>query len=656
MFILIYSPLLSSLSLPLNQLTKRCVIIQKDERGYGLRVSGESPVFVESVREGNQQMFGLLLYYIYIWGYLLFYSGGAAWRAGVRPGDKIIKVSGTLVTHHHHGEVVRMIQSCGSYVGLTLLGLKTPPASANMAPKAIQITGPQPASESTQQAYDENKVLKIKEMIDKQKEHLNGLLSNPKKNSQNQKSEIDKTVKTIEKLEKEIEKMTFDVSRQRHTSMSAENLTTGASNDPTIAGANANAKKSHSFGQYDTRAPIMTMESDDENDDYTNNNTNSRRNSSLIANLKSIYPEINDIPKTVDALHGHCLQMTRWLLTQDLPPHALLFYTTAGHVFPSLAAQTLNTTVSSRQSVQRLAWQIASTWLMKDSPLTFADFPSHSFDKFAESLESSHSSLDSLFEPFFETTHKIIRDQLEKWRKAVNIGLAPPVMQTARDELLATIQLVLNESTASLEQTVDTLLTHAHVNNASTLAMVTALLTIGHFVFACPSKHLLFSLNDSTSCPPINPVLKLSIDSSNKKHKRAVSCPNRNQSPGHNEAGHHFCATHEIIKPIYCTGCLCPIWGTFGLTCAHCQMSVHNWCMKNAAANSPCPGPQSDNNQSNTATPSVRAVKKSRRWNSDRYTIIDMIKKTVAPNHDSHAPPLISSSTSSSDDDEDSLT
>ena len=573
--------------------------------------------------------------------------GGAAWRAGVRPGDKIIKVSGTLVTHHHHGEVVRMIQSCGSYVGLTLLGLKTPPPSANMVPKPIQITGPQPASESTQQAYDENKVLQIQEMISKQKEHLKNLLANPKKN---QKSEIEKTEKTIENLEKEIAKMTFDVTRHRHTSMSAENLTTGASNDPTIAGANANAKKSHSFGQYDTRAPIMTMESDEENDDFTNNNNtnNSRRNSSLISNSKVNYPEISDIPKTVDALYGHCLQMTRWLLTQDLPPHALLFYTMAGHVFPTLAAQT---PIASRQSVQRLAWQIASTWLMKDSPLTFADFPSHSFDKFAETLESTQSSLEQLFDPFFETTKKIIMEQLDKWRNSVNIGLAPPVMLTAKDELQATIQLVLNDSAASLDQTVETLLAHAHVNNASTLALVTALLTIGHFVFACPSKHLLFSQSDSTSCPPINPVLKLSMES-NKKHKRAVSCPNRNQSPGHNEAGHHFCATLDITKPIYCSGCMCPVWGTFGLTCAHCQMSVHNWCMKNTAANSPCPGPQSDNQSGNT-TPSVRAVKKSRRWNSDRYTLIDMIKKTVAPNHDSHAPPLISSSTSSSDDDDD---
>jgi hypothetical protein len=46
-------PMVASAPLSSNSaLTKRCVIIQKDEKGYGLRVSGDNPVFVESVRRG----------------------------------------------------------------------------------------------------------------------------------------------------------------------------------------------------------------------------------------------------------------------------------------------------------------------------------------------------------------------------------------------------------------------------------------------------------------------------------------------------------------------------------------------------------------------------------------------------------------------------
>ncbi|XP_029924955.1 rho guanine nucleotide exchange factor 12 isoform X2 [Myripristis murdjan] len=79
-------------------LVPRCVIIQRDKNGFGLTVSGDNPVFVQLVKKD-----------------------GAAMRAGVQTGDRIIKVNGTLVTHSNHIEVVKLIKS-GSYVALTVLG------------------------------------------------------------------------------------------------------------------------------------------------------------------------------------------------------------------------------------------------------------------------------------------------------------------------------------------------------------------------------------------------------------------------------------------------------------------------------------------------------------------------------------------------------
>ncbi|XP_057180416.1 rho guanine nucleotide exchange factor 12 isoform X1 [Triplophysa rosa] len=87
-------------------LVQRCVIIQKDENGFGLTVSGDNPVFVQLVKED-----------------------GAAMHAGVQTGDRIIKVNGTLVTHSNHVEVVKLIKS-GSYVALTVLG--RPPGLAQI--------------------------------------------------------------------------------------------------------------------------------------------------------------------------------------------------------------------------------------------------------------------------------------------------------------------------------------------------------------------------------------------------------------------------------------------------------------------------------------------------------------------------------------------
>ncbi|KAJ7307159.1 hypothetical protein JRQ81_009144 [Phrynocephalus forsythii] len=97
-------------------LVQRCVIIQKDQHGFGFTVSGDRIVLVQSVR-----------------------PGGAAMRAGVQEGDRIVKVNGTMVSNSSHLEVVKLIKS-GAYVALTLLG--SPPASTGFP--GSQLEGPQP--------------------------------------------------------------------------------------------------------------------------------------------------------------------------------------------------------------------------------------------------------------------------------------------------------------------------------------------------------------------------------------------------------------------------------------------------------------------------------------------------------------------------------
>uniref|UniRef100_A0A3P9A631 Rho guanine nucleotide exchange factor (GEF) 12a n=1 Tax=Esox lucius TaxID=8010 RepID=A0A3P9A631_ESOLU len=78
--------------------SSRCVIIQKDENGFGLTVSGDNPVFVQLVKED-----------------------GAAERAGVQTGDRIIKVPffpPEIILLNH----ICLVSSAGSYVALTVLG------------------------------------------------------------------------------------------------------------------------------------------------------------------------------------------------------------------------------------------------------------------------------------------------------------------------------------------------------------------------------------------------------------------------------------------------------------------------------------------------------------------------------------------------------
>ncbi|XP_035720374.1 uncharacterized protein LOC118440848 isoform X3 [Vespa mandarinia] len=68
----------------------------KDEAGFGMKVSGDNPVYVQSVKEG-----------------------GAAARAGLHAGDKIIKVNGVNVMQSTHTDVVKLIKS-STQVALTV--------------------------------------------------------------------------------------------------------------------------------------------------------------------------------------------------------------------------------------------------------------------------------------------------------------------------------------------------------------------------------------------------------------------------------------------------------------------------------------------------------------------------------------------------------
>ncbi|XP_034412634.1 LOW QUALITY PROTEIN: rho guanine nucleotide exchange factor 11 [Cyclopterus lumpus] len=98
--------LMADVSAETTGLVQRCVVVQKDQLGFGFTVCGERVKLVQNVR-----------------------PGGAAVKAGVHEGDRIIKVNGSLVSSMSHQEVVKLIKS-GPYAALTLQG--PPPSAASL--------------------------------------------------------------------------------------------------------------------------------------------------------------------------------------------------------------------------------------------------------------------------------------------------------------------------------------------------------------------------------------------------------------------------------------------------------------------------------------------------------------------------------------------
>ncbi|XP_046628149.1 rho guanine nucleotide exchange factor 11 isoform X2 [Neodiprion virginianus] len=172
------------------------LVVYKDEAGYGMKVSGDNPVYVQSVKEG-----------------------GAAARAGLHSGDKIIKVNGVNVMQSTHTDVVQLIKSSTQVVltvqqkpstglqspltahqiqrpvslsgcGTGMVSLPSPPTSTPLhrawtapapcgaAPSTARITGPQPVDHEKLRQLETQRVNTFQQMLETEQQYLQMLRDN----------------------------------------------------------------------------------------------------------------------------------------------------------------------------------------------------------------------------------------------------------------------------------------------------------------------------------------------------------------------------------------------------------------------------------------------------------------------------------------------
>ncbi|XP_050692241.1 rho guanine nucleotide exchange factor 11-like isoform X4 [Eriocheir sinensis] len=142
---------------PSDSSSLRNVVIHRGDHGYGLTVSGESPVIVQDVKDG-----------------------GPAAQAGVKKGDSIIKVNGTIVSKINHREVVQIIKSANQCVKLTLqscpegevpqdVGHRQLPLTPNPSKYNDRITAPLPVNTQLQNQMEANKGKMLTKYLEKQR-------------------------------------------------------------------------------------------------------------------------------------------------------------------------------------------------------------------------------------------------------------------------------------------------------------------------------------------------------------------------------------------------------------------------------------------------------------------------------------------------------
>ncbi|GLV42592.1 Rho guanine nucleotide exchange factor 2 [Carabus blaptoides fortunei] len=135
------------------------VIVNRDDKGYGMKVSGDKPVYVQSVKEG-----------------------GAAEKAGLHADDKIIQVNGHDVMESTHTEVVALIRSSNQVV-LTVqqkpraMGSPSLHIRALPMPSSTRITGPKPADNEKLRQFQKERVQTFRLMLEEEQRYVDSLRS-----------------------------------------------------------------------------------------------------------------------------------------------------------------------------------------------------------------------------------------------------------------------------------------------------------------------------------------------------------------------------------------------------------------------------------------------------------------------------------------------
>ncbi|XP_056012875.1 rho guanine nucleotide exchange factor 11-like isoform X40 [Ostrea edulis] len=402
---------------------QRCVIIQRDDKGYGLTVRGDNPVYVESVK-----------------------TDGAAEKAGVRQGDRICKVNGTLVTNSNHIEVVRLIKA-GPFVALTLMN-KTPE----------KVTKPIPVDSRKSAELQAFKLSEIKKYYDNATEELQRTKAQLQNNPSDEKlaSKVKEQEALVKKLEDQIKAQAAEESPEIGNGEGsiapwgpAGPVSDGSSvSDSPTNSPNASPTPTHPNNSVDTQSvqrkdvdydeisqtslassgqqqrQIIAAEEDEfsSDEDMQNKVPVNGRSSSLTTtplNARSQtetddYGPFNDL-RQLETKPTHMSVFLNFVLKNE-SPSALLFYITT-HVFHQAKGGI--------KELQKWAFEIFSTFLANGAPLK-VKIDQALVDRIDDSLNFKSSEKEDLMRTIFNGARNFVQmeisNSLQEFRSKLSLG------------------------------------------------------------------------------------------------------------------------------------------------------------------------------------------------------------------------------------------
>ncbi|XP_026184338.1 rho guanine nucleotide exchange factor 11 isoform X2 [Mastacembelus armatus] len=396
-------------------LVQRCVVVQKDQLGFGFTVCGERIKLVQNVRQG-----------------------GAAAKAGVQEGDRIIKVNGSPVSSMSHQEVVKLIKS-GPYVAMTLQGpppsaaslplepLPTdltsnqrsslsgdtpppppPPLPSGMSSTPTQrITGPKPLQDPEVQKHATEI---LRKMLEQEEAELQDLMEEWMKNPSPSLGErIESAKRRAHQVRVKIQQdvdgtrsefiSSYVIAGEGRLSVDSSEGDMEAFESPHSSPSSSFRTPLHRRQSSDThlggKAQIISPEEEDEDDDgYAFNEMDG---------------PFQDI-ELLKSRPAHMMVFMRYIFTQLLDPNPLLFYLTVEAYLSS-----------STKDARALAPQICSHFLDPDAPLKIKVR-----EEYLTDIESRLHAQEDIRGPLSELQQQVlpdIQDQIQDYRNKQMMGL-----------------------------------------------------------------------------------------------------------------------------------------------------------------------------------------------------------------------------------------
>uniref|UniRef100_A0A1I8EMN9 RhoGEF domain-containing protein n=1 Tax=Wuchereria bancrofti TaxID=6293 RepID=A0A1I8EMN9_WUCBA len=489
-------------------LVQRCVVVTRQVDGYGLTVTGDHPVFVHTVK-----------------------PNGAAFHAGVRQGDKILKVNGMPVTASNHLEVVRMI-SGGQTVALTLLGPPPEPLTLDVREvlqmrahesKAV-ITEPILIENERKEEWKRKRVKIIRQMLEEERRHVESLRETSVEGIQ-----LERALQRIESLQNQLRNIEPVVTQEKWM-------------------VNSGMHFVHPV-------EIITMEEETDDND----------GSEIPFNLETQGPFLNFADLKMRP--AHLAAFINYLLA-NANPSSVFFY---------LITDAYQNSNAVPKDLRKWAYEIFSTFLIPNSPLSWDNIDQsliQSIDKIlAATVQATDDDMDQLIKIFGFARKKSLDDineHLANFRQKRLIGLGSlfdanqlayiskgdTAMETRVGEaiLIRSLENLLNSVNQDLENC-----------ESRSLAIISALATIIKVVLNMRSNTNEKILD---RCPTFVTKDKIGMFKMKMASKRSIQVK-----------GHQFMLT-PVNLTVYCYQCRDAIWGVNAQAyfCQNCDVVVHKQC------------------------------------------------------------------------------